>query len=117
VSSAFVKLHNLQTSISSNPRAVRLADGRKKAMTTEVHFTYAIANFTESRSFYVLDIAGFDIILGMKWAVDVEASIKPALRLIKTNRPKATLHSRPPSPSLNSESVKYGEKTCSLYRR
>jgi hypothetical protein len=85
ISQAMVDRHKLCTKQAIDPMRVRLADGTRKSMLTQCEMEYNIGTFTETRTFYVLDIEGFDIILGMQWCMDLNPHLHFHLRQVKLN--------------------------------
>ena len=82
ISRSMIHRMNLTTQKAEEPLVVRLADGTKKKMAQTCTITYTIDTFTDTRTFYVLDLSGFDIIWGMDFLHDVDASVKFGYRQI-----------------------------------
>ena len=83
VSKAYVDQYNLQCRPARRPMGVRLADGRKIQMSDTCALTYSVGDFTETRTFYVLPLSGFDIIWGMKFLTDYDPAISFRLRQLR----------------------------------
>jgi hypothetical protein len=68
ISERFVERHELQTSASSSPMNVALADGKRIVANKMVNMTLDFGNYTYCNSVHVLPLGvSADIILGMPW--------------------------------------------------
>jgi hypothetical protein len=95
IMSAFtVAKHNIATHKADKPLTVVLADGTRKAMHDQCAITYTCGSFHETRTFWVLDIHGFDIIWGMKFATEADVVAHFSLRQLRlrdANKKRHTL--------------------------
>jgi hypothetical protein len=95
ISQQIVEKYGLEVQDSDSPVSVALADGRVKVMTkcckASLNFNGRILDF----NFLVLDIPGFDIILGMDFLDDVNPDINWPLRSLRFRDSKVTVWAQP----------------------